>query len=363
MRIAMPVGHAIVCARVPIAPTGYFIRSGAFAARWTNEGSTAGDAGWQGRILSVRLRGEHASGLDAGMRADLEKLAQRNAVFVIWIDGAVDDSEGWKVIKEVAHEIAIDTGGALLSLLDRSVLDAPALAEVDAAKQASLDAFVEVDRAIAAVRRGDGGLLTTLVDVVLEEVCRGRTRPAALVAVELVGLVSGGMEGDSLRIAAEHLARIAQALDSGRVSAIYPALAHAHERLGNATSSALEAVLADRGRQEVVLRAIAWGEENPPSRADVVTICAAACGGSVDAIAKIRAWALRFPAAPASPLTRDELGERLAFVGPFCAAVKAAPTLDPEIWNLANAVMGPKLVESGGTLAALRAKLPKESGA
>ena len=322
---------------------------------------------WDGGVLGVKLRGEEALGLDPSTRADLEKISQRNVAFVIWIDGASDDAEGWKVTKELAHEIAIDTGGALVSLRDRALLDAPPLAEVDAAKQASLDAFVEVDRAVAAVRRGDEGPLERLVDLVLEEARHGRTRPAAIVASELVGPVYGQdehpMTGTALRIAAEQLARIARAVDTGRASALYPTIIRAQERLGDEPSVVLADALADRERQVAEHQAMAWAEANPPSRADVAWICKAACAGDEEAIGEIYAWALRFPPDPPAPLSRDEMGERLAFVGPFCAAVRAAPTLAPAIWDLANRVMGSKLVESGGTLAALRKKLPKESGA
>ena len=155
----------------------------------------------------------------------------------------------------------------------------------------------------------------------------------------------------------------ARAIDSGRASALYPTLRRAQERLGGQPSSVIADALAEREQQDVVHRAKAWAEDNPPSRANVTTILNAACIGDMDAIAKVYAWAFRFPADPPAPLSRAEMGERLAFVGPFCAAVRSAPALHPEIWTLANAVMGSKLVESGGTLAALRKKLPKESGA
>lgn len=355
----------IVCGRKPVAPVGYFIRTAAFAARWTSEDTTG--VTWNGSVLGVKLRGEEGSGLDASVRSDLEELARRNVVFVIWIDGASEDPEGWNVTRELAHEIAIDTAGAVLSLRDRAVLDAPSVADVDAAKQASIDAAIEVDRAIGAARRGDGGPLGRLVDVVLDDARQGRKRPAAIVASELVGPIYGNgddaMTGAALRAAAEQLARIARALDSGRASALYPTLARAQERLGDEPSAVVAEVLVDREQQVVVHQAMAWAEENPPSRTNVAPICVAACDGDPEAIAQIHAWALRWPADPPSPLSRAEMGERLAFVGPFCSAVRSARSLHPEMWNLATVVMGTKLMESGRTLAALRAKLPKESGA
>jgi hypothetical protein len=365
MRFRMSVGHVIVCGRIPVAPVGYFIRDVAFASRWMSADTTG--LSWNGFVLATKLRGEDGAGLDPGVRVDLEKIAQRNVAFVIWIDGASDDPAGWKVIKDLAHEIAVDTGGALLSLRDRAVLDSPPLSEVDAAWRASLDAHVEIDRAVDAARGGDGAVLEELVDVVLEDARHGRTRAAAIVANALVGPVYGregeALDGVALRTSAEQLARIARALDSGRASALYPTLVRARERLGEEPSTQLDAALADREQQTIVHETMLWAEENPPSQARVAAICAAACRGDLRAIAQIHAWALRFPADPPSPLSREEMGERLALVAPFCAAVRAADTLVPEIWNLANAVMGSKLVESGGTLAALRAKLPKESGA
>lgn len=364
----MPVGHVIVCGHTPIAPFGYFIRCAAFAERWLSE-TADHDRSWCGSVLAVRLRGEVSAGLDAGMRTNLEALAQRNVGFVIWIDGAEDDPDGWQIVKELAHEIALDTGGALISLRDRAVLDLPPADDVEAARQATLDVLVDLDRAVDAMKNGDAGPLARLVDVVLEDAFHGRRRPAAIIAHEIAGPVYGGddandgLTGETLRAAAEQLARLARALDSGRASALYPTLRRAQERLGTEPSTILAEALAERDQQNVVHRAKAWAEDNPPSRANVSTILNAACIGDMDAIAKVYAWAFRFPADPPVPLSRAEMHERLAFVGPFCAAVRSAPALHPEIWSLANAVMGSKLVESGGTLAALRQKLPKESGA
>lgn len=369
----MPVGHVIVCGHTPVAPFGYFIRCALLAERWLSE-SPDDDRSWCGSVFAVRLRGEPAGDLDAGMRTNLEGLAQRNVGFVIWIDGAADDPEGFQIVKGLAHEIALDTGGALISLRDRAVLDLPPLGEVEAARQATLEALVDVDRAIDALKSGDVAPLSRLVDAVLEDAAQGHRRPASIVAHELIGPVYGGggdgdeeaaagFTGDTLRAAAEQLARLARAIDSGRASALYPTLRRAQARLGGEPSSIIAEALADREQQDVVHRAKAWAEDNPPSRANVTTILNAACIGDMDAIAKVYAWAFRFPADPPVPLSRAEMHERLAFVGPFCSAVRAAPALHPEIWGLANAVMGSKLVESGGTLAALRTKLPKESGA
>jgi hypothetical protein len=323
----MSLELAVVCGSEPEHPEVYFLRAHGFESAWEPHGP-----GWDGEVSSVVFHGRPAS---SARDEHIASIARCSPVWILELSGRAADEDGWAIARAVAEEIAIDTGGVIVSTGYERIDYAPTYEDAAAARTAAADARGRIDGAVTDARKGDGEPLAQLAADVLAQARAGRTRARAIVAHALREAVAASTasstvpssdEGAFVAIAKEALTRLGADLD----------------------------VTTENG-SSTPRRPAPF-----PTVSDPAAVCLRACAGDPEALDVVREWARRYPPRQLRPLGRDVARERLAFVGPFCEAVRRAPSLHPTLADLAVQILGTTLLESGGTLAALRAKLPRE---